>query len=171
MRNLKTILSYDGADFAGWQVQPGRSTVQGALASAIGRLTGENVLPQGSGRTDAGVHALAQVANTPHGLAHALVLPTVIHFNAMSAEAKLAEAAVALGFDARATASEAAAALPGLVSKLRQECGLPGKLSQAGVKREQLPTLVEKALADPSHQGNPRACSEVDFERMINEAF
>ena len=62
MRNLQTILAYDGADFAGWQVQPGRSTVQGALASAIGRLTGENVLPQGSGRTDAGVHALAQVA-------------------------------------------------------------------------------------------------------------
>ncbi len=63
MRNLRLILSYDGADFAGWQVQPGRETVQGALASAIGRLTGENVLPQGSGRTDAGVHALAQVAS------------------------------------------------------------------------------------------------------------
>lgn len=63
MRNLKLILSYDGADFAGWQVQPGRPTVQGALASAIGRLSGENVLPQGSGRTDAGVHALAQVAS------------------------------------------------------------------------------------------------------------
>ena len=63
MRNLKLILSYDGADFAGWQVQPGRTTVQGALASAIGRLSAENVLPQGSGRTDAGVHALAQVAS------------------------------------------------------------------------------------------------------------
>ncbi len=63
MRNLRLILSYDGADFAGWQVQPGRTTVQGALASAIGRLSGENVLPQGSGRTDAGVHALAQVAS------------------------------------------------------------------------------------------------------------
>ena len=63
MRNLKLILSYDGADFAGWQVQPGRATVQGALASAIRRLSGENVLPQGSGRTDAGVHALAQVAS------------------------------------------------------------------------------------------------------------
>jgi tRNA pseudouridine38-40 synthase len=63
VRNLKLILSYDGADFAGWQVQPGRPTVQGTLASAIGRLTGENVLPQGSGRTDAGVHALAQVAS------------------------------------------------------------------------------------------------------------
>ncbi len=63
MRNLRLILSYDGAEFAGWQVQPGRSTTQGALASAIGRLSGENILPQGSGRTDAGVHALAQVAS------------------------------------------------------------------------------------------------------------
>ena len=61
MRNLKVILSYDGAEFSGWQVQPDAATVQGTLASAIGRITGEKVLPQGSGRTDAGVHALAQV--------------------------------------------------------------------------------------------------------------
>ncbi len=61
MRNLKLILSYDGAEFSGWQVQPDASTVQGTLATAIGRITGEKVLPQGSGRTDAGVHALAQV--------------------------------------------------------------------------------------------------------------
>src|SRR5271166_6513674 len=61
MRNLKMILSYDGADFSGWQVQPDAVTVQGTLATAIGRITGEKVLPQGSGRTDAGVHALAQV--------------------------------------------------------------------------------------------------------------
>jgi tRNA pseudouridine38-40 synthase len=62
MRNLKLVVSYDGCEFSGWQVQPGADTVQGALATAIGRLTGEKVLPQGSGRTDAGVHALAQVA-------------------------------------------------------------------------------------------------------------
>src|SRR5579863_7461279 len=61
MRNLKLILSYDGAEFSGWQVQPDAVTVQGTLASAIGRITGEKVLPQGSGRTDAGVHALGQV--------------------------------------------------------------------------------------------------------------
>ena len=61
MRNLKVILTYDGTEFSGWQVQPGAATVQGTLASAIGRITGEKVLPQGSGRTDAGVHALAQV--------------------------------------------------------------------------------------------------------------
>jgi tRNA pseudouridine38-40 synthase len=62
MRNLKLVLAYDGTEFSGWQVQPGAATVQGTLASAIGRVTGEAVLPQGSGRTDAGVHALAQVA-------------------------------------------------------------------------------------------------------------
>jgi tRNA pseudouridine38-40 synthase len=65
MRNLKLILSYDGSEFAGWQVQPEAATIQGTLASAIGRLTGEKVLPQGSGRTDAGVHALAQTATFP----------------------------------------------------------------------------------------------------------
>src|SRR3989454_12735634 len=63
MRNLKVVLAYDGSEFSGWQVQPDTATVQGTLASAIGRLTGEKVLPQGSGRTDAGVHALAQVAS------------------------------------------------------------------------------------------------------------
>ena len=62
VRNLRLIIAYDGSEFAGWQVQPGLPTVQGSLATAIGRLSGENVLPQGSGRTDAGVHALGQVA-------------------------------------------------------------------------------------------------------------
>ena len=63
MRNLRLILAYDGSEFSGWQVQPDAATIQGTLASAIGRITGEKVLPQGSGRTDAGVHALAQVAS------------------------------------------------------------------------------------------------------------
>jgi tRNA pseudouridine38-40 synthase len=61
-RNLKLTLAYDGHDFAGWQVQPDRLSVQGTLVSAFEHLTGEKTLPQGSGRTDAGVHALAQVA-------------------------------------------------------------------------------------------------------------
>ena len=62
-RKFKLTLAYDGADFHGWQVQPGRPTIQGTLAECIHRITGEKVLPQGSGRTDAGVHALAQVAS------------------------------------------------------------------------------------------------------------
>jgi len=62
-RNLKITLAYDGSDFHGWQIQPGLPTVQGTLADCIKRLTGEDALPQGSGRTDAGVHALGQVAS------------------------------------------------------------------------------------------------------------
>ncbi|HKW24356.1 MAG TPA: tRNA pseudouridine(38-40) synthase TruA [Terriglobales bacterium] len=66
-RNLKITLAYDGFDFYGWQVQPGLVTVQGLLSDAIERVTGERMLPQGSGRTDAGVHALAQVASCAIG--------------------------------------------------------------------------------------------------------
>lgn len=63
LQNWKLTLAYDGTDFHGWQVQPDETTIQGELQSALARVTGESPLPQGSGRTDAGVHALAQVAS------------------------------------------------------------------------------------------------------------
>ncbi|KAA6464494.1 tRNA pseudouridine synthase A [Acidobacteria bacterium AB60] len=62
-RNWKLTLAYDGTEYHGWQVQPGLPTIQGELQAALGRVTRESPLPQGSGRTDAGVHALAQVAS------------------------------------------------------------------------------------------------------------
>ena len=63
LQNWKLTLSYDGTDYSGWQIQPGEITIQGELQAALGRITGESPLPQGSGRTDAGVHALGQVAS------------------------------------------------------------------------------------------------------------
>ncbi len=62
MRTIKLTLAYDGTEYAGWQVQPGQPTVQGTLEAAIKKVTGQEVRATASGRTDAGVHALAQVA-------------------------------------------------------------------------------------------------------------
>jgi tRNA pseudouridine38-40 synthase len=102
MRNIKLTLCYDGSDFHGWQMQPSLRTIQQALTDAIERVSGERVNVHGSGRTDAGVHALAQVANFQlagglpvANLAAALnaVLPRTIRIT--SAEA------VSMGFQSR----------------------------------------------------------------------
>jgi len=63
MPRYKLTIEYDGAPFAGWQVQADQLTVQGVLTAAIEALSGEKTLVQGAGRTDAGVHARAQVAH------------------------------------------------------------------------------------------------------------
>jgi tRNA pseudouridine38-40 synthase len=63
MRNIKLTIEYDGKDFNGWQKQPNKLNIQGTIERAIEEITGEQVELNASGRTDAGVHALAQVAN------------------------------------------------------------------------------------------------------------
>ena len=62
MRRIKIIVSYDGSEYHGWQVQPGLPTIQGELERVLAEIEGRDVEVAGSGRTDAGVHALAQVA-------------------------------------------------------------------------------------------------------------
>lgn len=62
MRRIKVTLAYDGTEFHGWQVQPGLPTIQSHLEESLSALEGRHVAVHGSGRTDAGVHALGQVA-------------------------------------------------------------------------------------------------------------
>jgi len=62
MRRIRITLAYDGSPFHGWQVQPGLATIQGTLEEIVSGMEGKPVHVAGSGRTDAGVHALAQVA-------------------------------------------------------------------------------------------------------------
>ncbi len=63
MRNIKLTLAYDGAKFHGWQTQPGVATIQGTLTDVVRKITQEPVSIHGASRTDAGVHALGQVAS------------------------------------------------------------------------------------------------------------
>jgi tRNA pseudouridine38-40 synthase len=102
MRTIKLTISYDGCGYVGWQMQPNGNSIQAELARAIKRMTGEGSVPVGAGRTDAGVHALAQVASfateSPipcDGFVHGLnsLLPSTI--------AVLFAEEVSQGFDAR----------------------------------------------------------------------
>ena len=63
MRNIQLTIEYDGKDFNGWQKQPTKLNIQGTIEQAIKQITGEDIELNASGRTDAGVHALGQVAN------------------------------------------------------------------------------------------------------------
>lgn len=63
MRNIKLTIEYDGKDFNGWQKQPNKLNIQGEIERAIKCITGEDVDLIASGRTDAGVHSLGQIAN------------------------------------------------------------------------------------------------------------
>jgi tRNA pseudouridine38-40 synthase len=63
LRNIKLTICYDGRNYHGWQIQPDRPTIQDAIQTALKRLTGSDIKITGASRTDAGVHALGQVAN------------------------------------------------------------------------------------------------------------
>jgi tRNA pseudouridine38-40 synthase len=63
MRYFKLTIAYDGTDFHGWQIQSSKPTVQGEIVGVLRQLTQENILLHGTGRTDAGVHALGQVGS------------------------------------------------------------------------------------------------------------
>ena len=63
MRNIKIIIEYEGTNYVGWQKQPVGPTIQEEIENALLNITGENIALFGSGRTDSGVHAMAQVAN------------------------------------------------------------------------------------------------------------
>ena len=87
MRHFKLTIAYDGTDFHGWQIQANRPTIQGEIVSVLQQLTQEKIMLHGAGRTDAGVHALGQVASfrTQSGLSaqefqralNALLPPTI----------------------------------------------------------------------------------------------
>lgn len=72
MRNIKLVVQYDGTNYSGWQIQPNVKTIQGVLKNAVETLVDHEVKLYGASRTDAGVHALGQVASFKTGKKHSV---------------------------------------------------------------------------------------------------
>lgn len=102
LRNIRIVVAYDGTGFHGWQRQPSVPTVQACIEEAIADVTGGPVRLFGSGRTDAGVHALAQVANFTSSCRIPLSKLTKAVNNVLPPEIRVRQAGeVAPGFHAR----------------------------------------------------------------------
>ena len=110
-------------------------------------------------------HALGAVCDMHHGLANALMIETVMAWNIEAAPDK---------FEELAHVCRVAGGGPGLVrwlGHLKQQVGITGTLSAHGVKKEQVPKLVDIAVQDICHQTNPRPVTAGDFERLFMEAM
>jgi len=137
------------------------------LASSMGAVA----FQKGLGAAHALAHALSPVSGLHHGLANALVLPSVLAFNREVAAGRLADVAVALGYDARAGVQERAAAAVELVRRLKEESGLKGGLADHGVSGEMVPAIIEKALEDPCRETNPRPCGAPELRGLLQAAW
>lgn len=123
------------------------------MASMMGAIAFQKDL----GAVHSCAHALSTVAGLHHGLANGVMIDHVMRFNRPAAEAKMAELARVAG-------------VPDLVewlTHLKAELGIPATLAPLGVRKDQLPRLVEVALADICHQTNPRPCTKQDFENLF----
>ncbi|HLW11941.1 MAG TPA: iron-containing alcohol dehydrogenase [Casimicrobiaceae bacterium] len=122
-------------------------------------------------------HALSTVADLHHGLANGIMIDHVMRFNLPAATTKLAELARVAQVPGDDSGSEEARASAFIVwlGRLKQEIGIPAKLSRYEGARtltsDDIPKLIEIAIADTCHQTNPRRCTAEDFRRIFAEAL
>lgn len=138
---------------------PARSDMM--MASMMGAIAFQKDL----GAVHSCAHALGAVCDLHHGLANALMIDTVLAWNAQAVPAKFDELAHVCG-----VAGGGAAFVPWL-RQLKAQIGIAGTLADHGVQPEHLPRLVEVASRDICHQTNPRPCTPADFERLFREAM
>jgi alcohol dehydrogenase class IV len=131
------------------------------MASMMGAIAFQKDL----GAVHSCAHALGAVCDLHHGLANALMIDTVLAWNHEAAPEKFDELAHVCKVQGGGEEF-----VPWLAA-LKARVGITGKLGEHGVKREQIPRLVEIAAADICHQTNPRPCTPADFQRLFEEAM
>jgi alcohol dehydrogenase class IV len=136
----------------------------------IAAITGAAAFQKGLGAAHALAHALTPLAGVHHGLANAVVLPSVMEFNLHHATAAYAEAARAMG---EPPADDEALARRALerVRALARDAGIPPRLRDVGVQAERLPAIVDQAWQDASHLANPRPVTRADLEAIARAAY
>ena len=123
------------------------------------------------GLVHAMAHQLSTVCGLHHGLANALLLPRVMGFNLMAAPRKFAQIAHALGVGDDASPEAAGVAGIAFITRLERAIGIPWTLAEAGVSADDIPAMVELALADSALRRNPRPVTAQDVEQLYHAAL
>ena len=140
-----------------------------AVAQYIAGMAFSNV---GLGAVHGMAHPLGAMFDIPHGVANALLLPTVMAYNAPAALEKYATIARAMGvYKEGMSLEEAAKAAVDAVRALSIRVGIPQHLSELGIKAENLPALAKAAAADVCTPGNPREVTEADLLKLYQEVL
>lgn len=117
-------------------------------------------------------HQLGAVYDTPHGIANAILLPTVMRFNGEVCYERFRDILKALDIDASTFSKEEVIdTFVGKIKELSEKVGITQTVSDVGGKEEDLSMLAEKAMEDPCKPGNPREVSKEDFIRLYKEAM
>jgi len=147
------------------------SNVSARLEMMIAAMEGAMAFQKGLGNAHALAHALTPRSGLHHGLANAVVLPSVMEFNRGVSTARLARVAVAMGEPSGARDDVLAAKAIDRVRALTREVGLPTRLAEAGVKEADLDSIADLAFRDASHQGNPRPTTRADLLAIARNAY
>lgn len=135
-------------------------------------LAGIAFTTNGLGLTHQMAHQLSAYFNVPHGLANAILLPSVMKFNMPSCVQKFADIAQALGADTKGlSVEEAAQKSVDIVEALCEAVSIPKYLDEIGVSKDKVPQMVESALADPVGMNNPIQTTPAECEKIYMDLF
>ncbi|WP_413737318.1 lactaldehyde reductase [Sodalis sp. RH21] len=155
-----------------------RSSVKGEARGVEDMALGQYVAGMGFSNVGLGLvhgmaHPLGAFYDTPHGVANAVLLPTIMEYNAAHTGEKFRHIAVAMGVKDAATMdiSAARAAAVNAVKQLCRDVGIPASLREVGMKQEDIAPLAKAALADVCTGGNPRQTNLAEIEELYRSIF